>query len=242
MSVSLTQAALSVAAGGLSTINPCVLPMLPVVVGGALQAHRLGPVAMGVGMTVSFASTGMALGALGPALGLDGDHVRTAAAVLLIVLAVLMVVPGVGQRVGQWFTPLANRVQATTGDLNGATFTGAFALGAVLGLIWSPCSGALLGSAVTMVGTQGGALPGGLILGLFGFGAALPLVAAAYASRAGFLRAQRWAQRWGATLNSIFATMLAVWGVAILVGADKWLESQVNALLPEGWLSLTVQF
>jgi cytochrome c-type biogenesis protein len=242
MSVSLTQAVLSVAAGGLSTINPCVLPMLPVVVGGALQAHRLGPVVMGAGMTVSFALTGMVLGALGPALGLDGDHVRVAGAVALIVMAVSMVVPGSSRLLGQWFTPLAHQAQAATDDLKGTTFTSAFLLGAVLGLIWSPCSGALLGAAVTMVGTQGGALPGGLILGLFGLGAALPLVAAAYASRAGFVRAQRWVQRWGAMLNSIFAAMLAVLGVAILIGADKWLESRVNALLPEGWLSLTVQF
>jgi cytochrome c-type biogenesis protein len=242
MSVSLAQAAFSVAAGSLSTISPCVFPMLPVVVGGALQANRLGPAAMGLGMTASFALMGMLLGALGPALGLDGDHVRTAGAVAMIIFALLMVVPGLGARVGQWFTPLANRANAASGSLNGASITSAFLLGTVLGLVWSPCSGPLLGSALTMVATKGGVLPGGLMLGLFGLGAAMPLVAVAYASRAGFTRAQHWLQRHGATLNLIFAAVLAALGVAILTGTDKWLEAKLTALLPDGWVSLMVAF
>ena len=105
MSVSLTQAAFSVAAGSLSTISPCVFPMLPVVVGGALQANRLGPAAMGLGMTASFALIGMLLGALGPALGIDGDSVRTAGAVALIAMAITMLIPGLAIAFGPWLNP-----------------------------------------------------------------------------------------------------------------------------------------
>lgn len=50
--------------------------MLPLVVGGALQGHRLAPVAMGVGMTDSFTAIGMLLGAAGPVLGMDSDSFR----------------------------------------------------------------------------------------------------------------------------------------------------------------------
>lgn len=48
-------------AGSLTTLSPCVFPVLPLVVGGAVQWTRLMPVAMGVGM----------------AQGIDGEHVRT---------------------------------------------------------------------------------------------------------------------------------------------------------------------
>ena len=60
---SLAQLGLSLAAGGLTTLSPCVFPLLPLVVGGAVQANPWSPVAMGVGMATSFALIGMALGA-----------------------------------------------------------------------------------------------------------------------------------------------------------------------------------
>lgn len=60
--VSVAHLSLALAAGGLTTLSPCVFPLLPLLVGGALQGHRLGPVAMGVGMARSFAVLGMLVG------------------------------------------------------------------------------------------------------------------------------------------------------------------------------------
>jgi cytochrome c biogenesis protein CcdA len=115
-------------------------------------------------------------------------------------------------------------------------------LGAVLGLVWSPCSGPLLASALMLVASEGGMARGGLILGVFGVGAAIPLVAVAYASRAGFTRARGWIMTRIAGLKTGFALLLGAMGVLILTGGDKWLEARVNALLPDGWLALTVRF
>ena len=92
-SISLAQLGLSLAAGSLTTLSPCVFPLLPLVVGGAVQANPWSPVAMGAGMAASFALIGMALGALGPALGIDGDSVRIGGAWLLIAFAAVMLVP-----------------------------------------------------------------------------------------------------------------------------------------------------
>ena len=64
-SLSLSVIAVSLAAGGLTTLSPCVFPMLPLVVGGAVQANRLAPLAMGAGMVVSFSLIGLLLGLLG---------------------------------------------------------------------------------------------------------------------------------------------------------------------------------
>ena len=63
----LAQLGFSLAAGSLTTLSPCVFPILPLVLGGAVQANRLAPLAMGAGMALSFALIGMALGLLGPA-------------------------------------------------------------------------------------------------------------------------------------------------------------------------------
>jgi len=116
---------------------------------------------------------------------------------------------------------------------------GALGLGAVLGLVWSPCSGPLLGSALSLVASEGGLARGGLILGLFGLGAAIPLVAVAYASRSGFVHARDWVLARIGRIQAAFAIVLGLTGIAILTGGDKWLETQVVRLLPDAWVNLT---
>lgn len=238
--VSLPQLGFSLAAGGLTTLSPCVFPMLPLVVGGALQGNRLGPVAMGLGMVFSFAGIGMVLGALGPALGIDGDSVRIAGAAMLIAFAVVMLVPALGERFTRWMLPLANSAHAASSGIQGGSLTGAFLLGGVLGLVWSPCSGPLLGSALTLVASEGGLARGGLILGVFGLGAAIPLVAVAYASRSGFNSVRDWVMARIERVRHAFAVLLGLLGVAILMGWDKRLEALFVQWMPDAWVNLTV--
>lgn len=237
---SLPQLGFSLAAGGLTTLSPCVFPMLPLVVGGSLQGNRLGPVAMGLGMVASFAGIGMLLGALGPALGIDGDVVRMLGAAMLIAFALVMLIPAWGERFTRWMLPLASSAHAASSGLQGGSLGGAFLLGGVLGLVWSPCSGPLLGSALTLVASEGGLARGGLILGVFGLGAALPLVAVAYASRNGFHRVRDWVMARIERVRHAFAVLLGLLGVAILMGWDKRIEALVVQWLPEAWVNLTV--
>lgn len=240
IALSLPQLGLSLAAGSLTTLSPCVFPLLPLVLGSALQVSRFAPVAMGVGMTASFAGIGMVLGALGPALGIDADTVRTAGAAMLIAFALVMLVPALGDRFTQWMLPIASAANAASAKLDGGSLLGALALGSVLGLVWSPCSGPLLGSALTLVASEGGVARGGIVLGIFGVGAAIPLVAVAYASRSGFSRVRDWVLLRIESVRYGFAFLLGAMGVAILTGGDKWLEARVLQWLPDAWVNLTV--
>ena len=238
--LSLSQLGFSLVAGGLTTLSPCVFPMLPLVLGGAIQGNRLAPVAMGFGMVLSFAGIGVLLGALGPALGIDSDSVRTGGAVMLIAFALVMLIPALGERFTRWMLPLANTANAASAGLDGASLSGAFLLGTVLGLVWSPCSGPLLGSALTLVASEGGLIRGGVVLGVFGLGAAIPLVAVAYASRSGFNQVRDWVMLRIERVRQGFAVLLGLMGVAILSGADKRLEALVVQWLPDAWVNLTV--
>jgi len=240
LALSVPQVGLSLLAGSLTTLSPCVFPLLPLVLGGTLQGNRFAPLAMGVGMTGSFALMGMLLGAVGLALGLDGDTVRTAGAAMLIAFALVMLVPALGARFTQWMLPIASSANAASSKLDGGSLLGALMLGGVLGLVWSPCSGPLLGSALTLVASEGGMARGGLVLGIFGLGAAIPLVAVAYASRRGFLRVRDWVLLRMERVRLGFALLLGGMGVAILTGGDKWLEARVLQWLPDAWVNLTV--
>ena len=106
-------------AGSLTTLSPCVFPILPMVLGSAVQGHRWGPVAMGLGMALSFAGVGMLLGAAGAALGLDSEHVRAFGAVLLMLLGALLWVPALGERFAQAVMPLASGANSLSTRLRG---------------------------------------------------------------------------------------------------------------------------
>jgi len=238
-SLSFGHVFLALAAGGLSTLNPCVFPLLPLVVGGSLQGHRAGPLFMGLGMVAAFALVGLLLGVAGPALGIDGDSVRLAGGWLLLALGAVMLVPALGEPFTRLMTPLASGADGLSSRIDAASLGGSFLLGGLLGLVWSPCSGPLLIAALTLVASEGGALRGTLILGGFGLGAALPLVIAAYASRAGFMRMRGWVLGHVKALKTGFGLLLAFLGIAILLGWDKRLEALVVPLLPEWWVNLT---
>jgi cytochrome c biogenesis protein CcdA len=242
MDIHLSQLALSVLAGSLTTLSPCVFPLLPMVLGGAVQGNRWSPVYMGVGMAMSFALIGVLLGWAGPALGIDSEHVRSAGAVLLVALGLAMWVPALSEVFARWMQPLASRAHQTSALLDGRSALSALMLGGVLGLVWSPCSGPLLASALTLAASEGGAANGALVLGVFGIGAALPLVAVAYASRRGFDLAKGWVMGAVDRLKKAFGLLIALTGLAILSGADKWLEAQVLGVLPEAWLRVTTLF
>jgi len=237
-----SQLGLSIGAGSLTTLSPCVFPLLPLVLGGAVQKNRAAPLAMGLGMVMSFAAIGVIVGVLGDAIGLSPDRVRLFAAAMLIAFGVVMWVPALNERFTAMVSPLASGANAASARLDSGSLWGALALGGLLGLIWSPCSGPLLGSALTLVASEGGAARGALILGLFGLGAAIPLVAAAYASRAGFGRVRQWVLRHGEQSKKVFGALLLLVGVVILSGADKWLETKVNERLPDAWLLLTTRW
>lgn len=87
------EAGLALLAGVLSTLSPCVLPLLPVVIGTAIGEHRHGPLALAAGLALSFVAIGLFVATIGFAIGLDQEVFRSAAAVLLIAVGGLLLLP-----------------------------------------------------------------------------------------------------------------------------------------------------
>ena len=92
---------LALLAGVLSTLSPCVLPLVPIVLGTAASEHRLGPVALALGVAISFTAIGLFVATVGFSVGLDGEVFRTAAAAVLFCLGVVLMVPSFQARFAQ---------------------------------------------------------------------------------------------------------------------------------------------
>ena len=85
--------ALAFVAGVLSILSPCVLPILPIVLGAAASEHRLGPAALAAGLAVSFVAIGLFAATTGYSIGLDADRFRYVAAALMIAVGTMLLVP-----------------------------------------------------------------------------------------------------------------------------------------------------
>ena len=82
---------LGLAAGALSILSPCVLPLVPVLLAAAVNAHRRGPWALGLGLAISFTVVGVALAAAGAAV--DPDVLRTAGGIVLAAFGAILLIP-----------------------------------------------------------------------------------------------------------------------------------------------------
>ena len=77
---------LALLAGVLSILSPCVLPLVPVILAGAVAEHRVAPLGLAAGVALSFTAIGLFVAMIGFSIGLDMSMFRTAAAVLLILV------------------------------------------------------------------------------------------------------------------------------------------------------------
>src|SRR5919197_1874396 len=169
--------ALAFLAGVLSTLSPCVLPLLPIVLGTAVSTHRAGPVALAAGLALSFVIVGLFVATIGFSIGLDAGVFRVAAAILLMAIGLVLLVPRFQAQFALAAGPVSQWTEQRFGGFSGNGLGGQFGVGVLLGAVWSPCVGPTLGAA-SILAAQGEDLPQVAITMLaFGFGAALPLLA-----------------------------------------------------------------
>jgi cytochrome c-type biogenesis protein len=229
-------------AGVLSILNPCTLPILPVVLAGAASEHRLGPLALAGGLTLSFTAIGLFVATVGFAIGLDAEVFRAVAAVLLVAVGAVLVLPVLQVRLAVAAGPMVNWTGERLAGMSTAGLGGQFLLGLVLGAVWIPCVGPTLGAASILAarGDDIGAVA--LTMLVFGLGAALPLAAFGALSREVLLGWRNRLMRTGKGLRAALGALLILVGVLILAGVDKRLEAALVDAAPEWLVDLTTRY
>jgi cytochrome c-type biogenesis protein len=232
----MTTLALAFAAGLLSILSPCVLPLVPIVLGTAIVAHPLGAVALAAGLSLSFTALGLLLALVGFGLGIDAGMFRDAAAAIMIGLGVVLVIPSWQARLAAAGGPISSWADRRFGGVASSGLAGQFAIGLLLGAVWSPCVGPTLGAA-SLLAAQGHDLPEvALTMAVFGFGAALPLILLGLLSRATLMRVRSRLMSAGKLGKGLLGAAFIVVGVAIVSGADKRIEAALVAASPP-WLT-----
>jgi cytochrome c biogenesis protein CcdA len=141
---------LAFAAGALTILSPCVLPLVPVVLASAVQRHRLGAVALAGGLITSFTLVGFVVAAFGSRLGVDSDQLRTTGAVILGAAGAFLLLPKIQDRVANVASPLMAWAGERQRAFDHSGFWGKAAIGGLLGPVWSPCVGPTLDAAIAL--------------------------------------------------------------------------------------------
>jgi cytochrome c biogenesis protein CcdA len=233
---------LGVLAGLLSTLSPCVLPLIPITVGSAVAAHRRGPLALAAGLTLSFALMGTLIAYAGTSIGLGPETIRKTGAVLLGVFGLLLLFSALQRPYARATASLSAAGQSLLTRLPTDGLFGQFGVGLVLGVIWSPCVGPTLGAAIGLA-SQGRDLgPISLLMFLFGVGASAPLLILGLLGHSALTRMKTSLLRVGHLGKMVLGAVFLIMAIGIVSGADRQLESWLVDHSPAWLTGLTTRY
>jgi cytochrome c biogenesis protein CcdA len=233
---------LAFTAGVLSILSPCVLPILPAVLGAAASQHRWGPVALAFGLSSSFVVFGMFLATIGHSIGFDAERFRYLAAVLIMAMGAVLLLPTLQTKLAVAGGPIGNWADRTFSVERKDGISGQFLTGALLGAVWSPCVGPTLGAA-SLLAAEGRDLPQvAIIMFAFGVGAALPLLALGALSRGTMMRWRGRLLSAGSGLKSVLGALFMAIGAFVVLGLDKASETWLVEASPQWLTDLTTRF
>ncbi|WP_286270694.1 cytochrome c biogenesis CcdA family protein [Thalassotalea hakodatensis] len=217
-------------AGILSLVSPCVLPMIPAVAASAMQSSKWGLVTLALGISLAFALAGTVLTFILLNLGISTEWLRYFSVGMLLFMGVTLLIPQLSDRLALILSRLTNR--AASVQIQGSSPSMQFVIGASLGLVWLPCVGPTLGTAIALAST-GQSMPMAFIVMLsFGIGTAVPLVALGHFSGKK-LTALKTSGKFGKYFLGVTLIFLAL---IILTGVDRILETWALDILPD-WVT-----
>ena len=229
-------------AGALSVLSPCVLPLLPIVLGAAAAEHRWAPAALAVGVALSFTALGLFVSTVGFAIGLDAGLLRSVAAVLLVAVGIVLLAEPLQLRLAAAGSPIGNTIEETFGRFSSRGAGGQFLLGLLLGAVWAPCVGPTLGAASLLAARGENLGQVGATMAVFGLGAALPLLVMGLLSREAMMRWRGRLLQAGGSGKAVLGVLLAGIGILILSGLDKTIEAALVEASPAWLTDLTTRF
>src|ERR1051326_2573929 len=229
-------------AGVLTIAAPCILPMLPILLGASIgQTSRQRPIYIVIGFIISFAAASFLLSGLVDIflrlhIFIWGHQImpRDIAIVFLAIFGLLMLWPNLFEKLTANFGALANK-SSQVSQSAGTGNWGAFVLGLLLGVIWAPCAGPVLGAILTLIATQGNTFKSTILLIAYALGAGLPMLAIAYGSQWLTTRVRSIA-KYSSRLQQIFGVLVLLLAAAMFFQYDVTVVNSLTSYFPQNSL------
>ena len=223
---------LALAAGAITVTSPCIIPILPIILGSVLKDHKWYPVYLVLGMATTFTALGMLFGAFGNNVPIDRVLLNQVAVWLIGLMGVALLVKPVGNVFSKGTSMLTSWLGTHGPKANDlAQPAEAFGLGALLGIIWAPCAGPILGSIILLASTSGSALTAGLLLFTYSIGAGIPILLIAYGGKRA-VAGRQFVQKHTDTLKLVFGAVLLITAIFMATGVLKGVEALIAPYVP----------
>jgi cytochrome c biogenesis protein CcdA/thiol-disulfide isomerase/thioredoxin len=224
--------ALAFVAGLLTILAPCVLPVIPMVLGASSSGGRRRSLGIFTGFSVAFLAITILLASILAQTGLTTGGFRIASAVLLGLVGLTIVMPRLGEIIGGRLTPIANLGARLAGRGPGDGLAGGLVLGVAIGLVWAPCVGPLMAGVIASAAVHGPSVETLLIAGAYVLGTVPPLaLVARWGSRVG-QRAD--VSRDHGRLRRVLGATMVASALLVVLGLDVAAETAVAGLVPGG--------
>jgi cytochrome c biogenesis protein CcdA len=229
-------------AGVLTLLNPCVLPILPIVLATALRQDKHGPLALAAGMSLTFVVLGVGLASVGPALGIDDQLMSRMAAVLMIAFGVVLLVPQFNEKFALATGSFSGSADAQLGKLEGSGWSGQFVTGLLLGAVWSPCIGPTLGGAISLAAQGQQIIWATLIMISFALGVSTIILALGYGTREAVLKRQNAMRGLADKAKPIMGVVLVAVGLMIFFRVHHKIDAFLINVLPDWFQNISIAF
>ncbi len=226
-------------AGLLTLVNPCVLPVLPIVIVGSLQASKWGPIALAAGMSVTFVVFGLTVAAFGTALGITDQTIANVGAVLMIVFGLILLIPQLSDRFSTLTSGFAARADEHLDQVDRTGLRGQFVGGMLLGAVWSPCIGPTLGGAIALASGGGSLIWAGAIMVSFAMGVSTLILVLGYGARKSL---QGWMRALASKARPLMGIIFILVGAAILFKLHHVVEIWAIQNMPIWLQDLSVRY
>ncbi len=221
----MIQILLAVIAGLVTVAAPCILPLLPILLGVSIgHTSKTRPLFIVAGFVLVFSIAAVLISFLVAHAGLSSGLIRNIGIAVLAVFGLLMVWPALFDKLGARLSGFSMRIggQAGTDTCN----RGGFILGMTLGLVWTPCAGPVLASILALIALQRELTMAAILLFAYSIGAAAPMLIIAYAGQYLTTRIEKIA-RYSRLLQQIFGILIILLAIAIYFNYDVLLYSKL---------------
>jgi len=219
-------------AGVGTALSPCVLPVLPALLSAGGVGGRRRPLGIVLGLSITFTVTIVGVAKVVDGVGLGSDPLRDVAIVVLLVFGVVLLMPGLADRIEAPLSRLARFGPRSSGD----GFWSGMLVGGALGFVYTPCASPILAAVISVSAASGKTI---LIALAYAFGSALVLLAITLGGRRLFDRARRAGR--GPLLQRVLGTIMILTAIAILTNEDVAFDQFIARHIPNVNLTASLE-
>jgi len=241
----MTLVALSYLAGILTLLNPCTFPLIPIFLSSTWQRHKLGPLALILGLSLTFTIMGFALTNSNAVWGLEIKKLRLISVLLLLAIGIFLSYQPLQAYFLKYGKPLAFKIRHTLYPTPMREFPLEklginFLIGALVGFIWLPCTGPTLSLALALASRGDHFGQASVLMSIYTLGVTTPLILLSILSKK-YLKKRNLLKK-GYTGRKWLGYSLIIISFLILSGSDKAVETWAVSHSPHWLLKLTTKY